>query len=142
MKFSRLTRFIATMLISVLSSNSLAFAAPKKPADPAVLKAKIQARGVGQGVRVTLTDATDITGMIVSIGDQSFALRPKKKNAGPQEIAYAQLTAVHKDKLSRGQKVAVVVVIVSAGIAVLAVVVAHELDKPWGPFAPPEGFSR
>ena len=132
MKFSRLTRFIATMLISVLSSNSLAFAAPKKPADPAVLKAKIQARGVGQGVRVTLTDATDVTGMIISIGDQSFALRPKKKNAQPQEIAYGQLTAVHKDKLSRGQKVTVVVVIVSASIAVLAVIATHELDESWG----------
>ena len=132
MKISRLIRFTTMMLISVLLINSVAFAARKKPADPAVLKAKIQARGVGQGVRVTLTDATDVTGMIISIGDQSFALRPKKKNAQPQEIAYGQLTAVHKDKLSRGQKVTVVVVIVSASIAVLAVIATHELDESWG----------
>jgi hypothetical protein len=131
MKFSRFIRFTAMLLISVLLSSNLAFAT-KKPVDPAVLKAKIQARGVGQGVRVTLTDATDVTGMIISIGDQSFALRPKKKNAQPQEIAYGQLTAVHKDKLSRGQKVTVVVVIVSASIAVLAVIATHELDESWG----------
>jgi len=128
MKFSGPIRFIAMVLISALLSNSLAFAS-KKPADPAVLKAKIQARGVGQGVRVTLTDATQVTGMIVSIGDQSFALRPKKKNAGPQEIAYAQLTAVHKDKLSRGEKIAAVVIIVSATIAVLATVVTIKIDQ-------------
>jgi hypothetical protein len=132
MTFSRFIRFTAMLLISVLLSSNLAFAT-KKPLDPAVLRAKIQARGVGQGVRVTLNDTTEVTGMIISIGDQSFALRPKKKNAQPQKIAYGQLTAVNKDKLSRGQKVTVVVVIVSAGIAVLAVVVAHELDKPWGP---------
>ena len=132
MRFSRLIRFTAVLLISVLLNNSLAFAAKKTPPDPAVLKARIQARGVGQGVRVTLTDATDVTGMIISIGDQSFALRPKKKNAQPQEIAYGQLTAVHKDKLSRGQKVTVVVVIVSASIAVLAVIATHELDESWG----------
>lgn len=131
MKFSGPIRFIAMVLISALLSNSLAFAS-KKPADPAVLKAKIQARGVGQGVRVTLTDATQVTGMIVSIGDQSFAIKPKKKNSERQEIAYAQLTAVHKDKLSRGQKVTVVVVIVSASIAVLAVIATHELDESWG----------
>ena len=128
MKFSGPIRFIAMVLISALLSNSLAFAS-KKPADPAVLKAKIQARGVGQGVRVTLTDATQVTGMIVSIGDQSFALTPNKKNSQPREIAYAQLTAVHKDKLSRGEKIAAVVIIVSATIAVLATVVTIKIDQ-------------
>ena len=128
MKFSGPIRFIAMVLISALLSNSLAFAS-KKPADPAVLKAKILARGVGQGVRVTLTDATQVTGMIVSIGDQSFAIKPKKKNSERQEIAYAQLTAVHKDKLSRGEKIAAVVIIVSATIAVLATVVTIKIDQ-------------
>jgi hypothetical protein len=129
MRISRLIRFTAMLLISVLLSNTLAFAAKKKPADPAVLKAKIQARGVGQGVRVTLTDATQVTGMIISIGDQSFAIRPKKKDAQPQEIAYAQLTAVQKDKLSRGQKIATTVIIVSAGIAVLAIIATIKFDN-------------
>jgi hypothetical protein len=133
MRFSRFIRFTAMMLISVLLSHNLAFA-EKRPADPAVLKAKIQARGVGQGVRVTLNDTTEITGMIVSIGDQSFALRPKKKNAGSQEIAYAQLAAVHKDKLSRGQKVALTVVVVSAGIAVFAVIATIKFDNSFKNF--------
>jgi hypothetical protein len=116
------------LLISALLSNNLAFAAKKVPDDPAVLKAKIQARGVGQGVRVTLNDATEVTGMVVSIGDQSFAIRPKKKGAQPQEIAYAQLTAVHKDKLTRGQRIATTVIIVSAGIAIVAVIATIDWD--------------
>jgi hypothetical protein len=134
MRFSRLIRFTALLLISALLSNNLAFARSKKPADPAVLKAKIQARGVGQGVRVSLTDTTDVTGMIVSISDQSFTLRPKKKNAQPREIAYAQLTAVHKDRLTRGQKIATGVIIASAVIVVAAVYVTIQLDRPWKNF--------
>ncbi len=141
MSFSRSIRFTGMLLISALLTNNLAFAA-KKPADPAVLKAKIQARGVGQGVHVTLTDTTDVTGMIVSIGDQSFTLRPKKKHAQTQEIAYAQLTAVYKDKLSRGQKVVVAVVVVSAAIAITAAVITHELDRPWIFYSPPLAISR
>jgi hypothetical protein len=134
MRFSRFIRCIAMLLISVLFSNNLAFAAKKKTDDPAVLKSKIQARGVGQGVRVTLTDTTDVTGMIVSISDQSFTLRPKKKNSQPREIAYAQLTGVHKDRLSRGQKIAAGVIVASAVIIVAAVYVTIQLDRPWKNF--------
>ena len=134
MRFSRLIRGTGMLLISALLSNKLAFAAKNKTDDPAVLKAKIQARGVGQGVRVTLTDTTDVKGMIVSISDQSFTLRPRKKNSLPREIAYAQLTGVHKDRLSRGEKIATGVIIASAVIIVAAVYVTHELDRPWKPF--------
>ena len=134
MRFSRLIRGTGMLLISALLSNNLAFAAKNKTDDPAVLKAKIQARGVGQGVRVTLTDTTDVKGMIVSISDQSFTLRPRKKNSLPREIAYAQLTGVHKDRLSRGEKIATGVIIASAVRIVAAVYVTHELDRPWKPF--------
>jgi hypothetical protein len=134
MRLSGLIRVTAMILISALLSNNLAFARAKKVADPAVLKAKIQARGVGQGVRVTLTDTTDVTGMIVSISDQSFTLRPKKKNSQPREIAYAQLTGVHKDRLTRGQKIATGVIIASAVIVVAAVYVTIQLDRPWKNF--------
>jgi hypothetical protein len=129
MRFSRLIRCSAILLIFTLLSHNAAFASKKKPADPAVLKAKIQARGVGQGVRVTLNDATEIKGMIFSIGDQSFAIKPGKKNAQPQEIAYAQLTAVDKDRLSRGERVTTTVIIVLAGIGVAAAVTAISFDR-------------
>lgn len=116
---SRLFRFVAILLVPALLSNNLAFAA-KKPADPAVIKAKIQGRGVGQGVRVTLNDQTDVKGTIVTIGDQSFALKLKKVDE-PREIQYAEITGVHNERLTRGQKVGIVVGVVAGVIVAVAV---------------------
>jgi hypothetical protein len=124
---SRLFRITAMLLVPALLSNSLAFAA-KRPADPAAMKAKIQARGVGQGVRVTLTDQTEIKGTIVAVRDQSFALKPKKADE-PQEIEYAQVTGVHNEQLTRGQKVGIVVGVVAGVIVVVAVVLTVKLEN-------------
>jgi hypothetical protein len=129
MRFSGLIRFTAMLLISVVLTNNLALAA-KKPADPAVMKAKVQARGVGQGVRVTLADQTEVKGLIVSVGEQSFAVKAKKADP-PREIEYAQVTGVHNDKLTRGQKVSIVVGVVAVSIIVFAVVVFRK--PPIGP---------
>jgi hypothetical protein len=123
---SRWFRLTSTFLVLVLLSNSLAFAA-KKPADPAVIKAKIQSRGVGQGVRVTLTGGTDAKGVIVAIHDQGFALKLKTVDQ-PREIEYAQITGVHNDKLTRGQKVGIVVGAVAVGIVIVAGVLTYDFD--------------
>jgi hypothetical protein len=113
----------AKVLVAVLLSNSLAFAA-KRPADPAAMKAKIQARGVGQGVRVNLADHTETKGLIVAINDLSFTVRPKN-SADVRQIEYAQLTGVHNEHLSRGQKVGITVVVIAAGIGITAAVFVH-----------------
>ena len=102
MTLSRSARFIVMLLISVLWMNGLV-AAAAKPEDPAAIKARIQARGVGNGVRVTFADNTEAKGAIVSIADQSFTLKAKH-DAQPREIQYAQLTGVHNDKMSTGTK--------------------------------------
>jgi len=120
MTISRLIRFTAMLLIPVLLSNNLAFAA-RKPTDPAAMKAKLQARGVGQGVRVVLADNTEAKGTIVTIGEQSFTLK-SKKDPQPREIEYTQVTGVHNDKITRGQKVAIGVCVAGAVIAVVAIV--------------------
>ena len=117
---SRLFRLAAILLVPTLLCNSIAFAA-KKPVDPAALKAKIQARGIGQGVRITLIDQTDVKGTIVAIGDQSFALK-LKKGSEPREFEYAGITGVHNDRLTRGQKVGIAVGVVAGFIIVVAVV--------------------
>jgi hypothetical protein len=126
MTLSRLVRLTATLLIPALLTNSLAFAA-KKPVDPAAIKAKVTAHGVGQGVRVTLADNTEAKGLIVSIGDQSFALKPK--GAGqPREIQYAQVTGVHNQKMSTGTKVIIGVAILGAVVGIAAAIFVHEWD--------------
>ena len=125
MSLSRLFRFAAVLLVPALLSNGLAFAA-KKPVDPEVMKAKIQTHGVGEGVRVTLADNTETRGLIIAIGDQSFTLKPRK-TPDVRQIEFAQVTSVHRDHLSTGQKVGIGVGIFAAGVATTATVLAYKL---------------
>jgi len=126
MTLSRWTRFSAILLIIALLGENLALAS-KKPIDPAAVKAKIQARGVGQGVRVTFADQTEAKGIIVAVNDQTFALKPK--NTALLELEYAKVTGVHEDKLSRGQKVTIGVCIVAGVIIVIGVVATVKFDS-------------
>ena len=127
MTLKRLYRLAAMLLVPFMFSSSYAFAA-KKPADPAVMKAKIEARGVGQGVRVVFADKTEATGLIAAIDDHSFTLKPKKA-ADVQQIEYAQLTGVYHDRLTRGQKVGITVGIVGVAVAIIAVVFIHKFNN-------------
>lgn len=129
MTFCRLFRFTAMLLVPVLVCNGLAFAA-HKVADPAAIKAKIQAHGVGQGVRVTLADKTEAKGMITAIGDQSFTLKPRNSD-DLRQIDYAQITGVHNDHLSRGQKIGITVGVI-AGAVVAVIVIGYEAWKHSG----------
>ena len=90
MTLSRLVRFTALLLIPALLSNNLAFGS-KRPIDAASVKIKLEARGVGQGVRVTFADNVEAKGLIVSLGEQSFSLKGKDDDQ-PREISYTQVT--------------------------------------------------
>jgi hypothetical protein len=125
MNFSRLGRLTAAFLISTLLSNSFAFA-EKKPVDPAAMKAKVQARGVGHGIRVTMADSTETKGVIVSIGEQSFTVKPKGA-VQPQEIQFTQVTGVHNDKMGTGTKVIIVVAVAGAALAITAAIIVTSL---------------
>jgi predicted thioredoxin/glutaredoxin len=130
MKFSSVGRFAAILLIPALLSNSEAFAA-RKPVDPVVIKAKVQGRGVGQGIRVKLADNTDVKGLIVSIGKQSFAVKSKDAEK-PVDIEYAQVTSVHNQKMTTGQKVGIGVAIFGAAVVITAAIVGIEFERSWG----------
>ena len=121
MNLSRLFRLAALLLVPALLSNSLAFAA-KKHLDPDAIKAKIEARGVGQGVRVTLADSTEVKGMIVAVHEHTFVVKPKHADQ-PREIEYAQVTGVHNDHLTRGQKVGITVGVVAGALAITVAVI-------------------
>jgi hypothetical protein len=129
MKLSRLVKSVAMLLISAMLSNSLAFAAKRLP-DAAVMKAKLEHRGVGRGVRVVLADKTEAKGLIGSLGEQSFTVKVKNADQ-PQEIQYAQVTSVHNDKLSTGQKIGIGVEVLGVAVLITAIVFVHEWDKPW-----------
>jgi hypothetical protein len=122
MTLTRLVRFTAMLMIAALLSNSLVQAA--RPVDPAVMRAKIKARGVGRGVRVTLANKTETKGLIVSIADQSFKLKVKGADQ-PQEIQFAQVPGVHTDKMGIGTKVIIAVAVAGAAIGIIAAIVVH-----------------
>ena len=130
MKFSSVVRFAAILLIPALLSNNEAFAA-KKPVDPVVIKAKVQGRGVGQGIRVTLADKSEVKGLIVSIGDQSFAVKQKDAEK-PVDVEYAQVTTVHNKKLTKGQKVGIGIAVFGTAVIVTAAVIGIEFCRSWG----------
>jgi len=127
MRLNRIAQVTVLLLIPAILSNSLAYAASRPP-DAAAVKEKIAARGVGQKVRVTLADKTEAKGMIVSIGDQSFALTALGA-AQPQSIQYAQVTGVHGDGLSGGAKRGIFVGIGGAALIVVLVLIARALGR-------------
>lgn len=127
MNLSKLTRLTATLLIPALLSSSFAFA-ERKPVDPAAMKAKVQARGVGHGIRVTMADSTETKGVIVSIGEQSFMVKPKGA-VQPQEIQYAKVTGVHNDKMGTGTKVIIIVGIAGAVLVITAAILLSSIHN-------------
>ncbi len=73
---------------------------------------------MGKGLKIVELDKTQVTGLIVSIGEQSFTIE-QKKGEPSTEIAYAQVRSIHnKGKLSTGAKVGIWVA-VGVGIAVV-----------------------
>jgi hypothetical protein len=126
MKFARVMRSTALLLIPALLSSSFAFAA--RPLTPPAVKTKLEARGLGHGIRVTLLSNGEAKGKIVSIGDQSFVLQAKGADA-PQTIEYAQVTGVHNDKMSTGKKVLIGVVILGAAVGIVAAILIHSFNN-------------
>jgi hypothetical protein len=116
MRFNRVAQFAALFLTPAILSSSSAYAA-KGALDAVSIKEKIAAHGVGQRVRVTLTDRTEAEGIIASVGDQSFALQARGEDQS-RSIEYAQITGVHGDGLSTG---ATVGIWVTVGVVVLVV---------------------
>jgi hypothetical protein len=123
MKLNRVMRVLALFLISALLSNNLAFAV-KRPIDPDAMKAKITARGLGQGVRVKLTDKTEVKGVILSMDDKTFVLKIKDVDQ-PRSIDYVQVTDVRNAKLSTGAKVGIGLGVLGIGIGVTVAVFAY-----------------
>jgi hypothetical protein len=122
MRFSRLGRLSASLLISAQFFAQLSVA-EEKTVDAAAVKATVQARGVGRGLKIVELDKTQVNGVIVSIGEQSFMIE-QKKGEPPAEIAYAQVRSIHnKGKLSTGAKVGIWVAVGAAVAVVVAVLV-------------------
>jgi translation initiation factor IF-2 len=126
MKGAKSLRNTALLLILASLTSQLS-SASQRPIDPVAVEAKIASRGVGQGVRVTLQDGTEVKGMIVSIGDQDFVVKAKNADLA-QTISYAQVTGVHRGRLSTGYKVLIGVGILGVAGGIFAYELAHSMD--------------
>jgi hypothetical protein len=87
----------------------------------AKIKAQVQKRGAGEKskVRVTLGNATQVKGYISKIEEASFDVNASKTGQ-VTSISYTDVQKVQGPGLSRGAKIAIVVVV---GVAVVATVV-------------------
>lgn len=122
----RLFRLVSLVIVCTLMGNDVVLAAT--PMDAATVKQKVDARGVGKGLKVTETGGTTITGSIVWIGEEGFRLKVKNEPQ-PTEISFAQVTGVRNSGLSRGAKIGIAVGIVAVVVVVVAVVLVHAFNS-------------
>lgn len=112
MRFSGIVRFLALLIFLVISGNVVCLAADKVMT-PAEIKSKLEARGVGQEVRIRLKDKTEVKGTIVSIGEDSCVIAV---NHPDQEVvSYSNVSAVHKSRKSTAKKIMTRTVFVLGG---------------------------
>lgn len=131
---TRLVSLFSLLLCLALCSQQAGFAAASTDAitTPPLVQAQLARRGVGHAVKLIRADGSEIKGRIVSLGESSVDLQSKGAS-NVSTVPYAEIARVKGPGLSTGAKVGIgigVGVVVSAGI--LAIVVNHELNKPWG----------
>jgi hypothetical protein len=89
-------RALSLLLTLAIFGNAMAYAAPRQ-LDAAKAKETLIKRGIGNGVRITQSDGTDVTGILAAIHDDSFEVTPLQASM-PTTIPYAQVTGIHNDK--------------------------------------------
>lgn len=119
MTFGRMMRTTAFLLIPTIAFNNFAAA---KPMNAAVVHSKLEARGVGHNVRITLKDKSEVKGLIITIGEDSCVLIPKEQSQ-QKTIAYDEVAAIHNTGMSTGTKIGIGVGVAVGVIVAMAVVV-------------------
>jgi hypothetical protein len=119
-------RSIAIALTLVLTSNSIALAAPKQlTTDQA--KQKVFARGIGNGIKVTQANGPQVVGIITAIRGDDFDITAKGTTQSTP-ILYANVTALHNEGSSVGKKIGTGVLI---GVVAITVVIGIGLIAFW-----------
>ena len=118
----------ALLLIVILLSNTIAYAAPK-PLTPAETKLKIEKFGVNHYVRVVEGNGIDLHGRILAVNDQSFQMQLWNQPQ-PTDIRYDQVTELHNLGWTKG-KTAILVGGLGAvvGLSVYGFVHLHNLQN-------------
>jgi hypothetical protein len=112
--------YLALICMSLVTAN-LSFVSAQTQTDITKIKTAVQKRGTGEKkrVEVKMLDGTKLKGYISEAGEDSFTLVDSKTKQSTT-IAYGDVAKV-KNRLSKGDKIAIGVVIGAA--AAVAVVV-------------------
>ena len=124
-----LSIILIVSLISLATGIQASARGSGKDALPQVekIKAKIAKLGTGEKakVRIKLRSGERLKGYISSAGENDFAITDKKSGQ-TKTVLYADVIEARKPGLSKGTKIAIVVVIgVVATAAILALVIAN-----------------
>ena len=87
----RVFRVVVLVVGLAVAGSGVALGA--KPVDAATVKQKVEERGVGKELKVSLGDGSTVSGEIVWIGEEKFQLKAKKEPE-PVDVAYAQVIRV------------------------------------------------
>ena len=87
----RVFRVLLLVVGLALAGSGVALGA--KPVDAATVKQKVEERGVGKELKVSLGDGSTVSGEIVWIGEEKFQLKAKKEPQ-PVDVTYEQVTRV------------------------------------------------
>ena len=124
----RFRRVTAIILAAGLLSEGVAEAA-KVPLDPATTRRRVQARGIGQGMKVVEADGTHARGIISAIHDDSFEITPQG-TAQATKIPFTQVTTLQNDggpskkgALKTGVAIGAGVYLMAFGLIVLITIV-------------------
>jgi hypothetical protein len=105
------------MLLGVLlATNSSSFAKSKAASD---VKTQVATLGVGKKAQVTLSDGSNVKGVIAAISDSGFTLDHGKAQ-GSHEYSYTDVSHVRREGMSRKVKTVVIIIVVSVALGIVS----------------------
>lgn len=93
------------------------------------VKERVQKRGVGERVRVTLVNGSEVKGFISEVDEASFVVTDKKSGR-TTAVSYAEVQKVRGPGLSKGAKIGITVAVVVGVLAIVVVIFIHKADEP------------
>lgn len=116
---SHLSRRSGRFFVLLLSLCTFwsALAGGSTPLDSSTAKQEVQSHGVGNTVRLTRKDGTEVRGRIVSIEDDGCVLQVNKQLVRVT-VLFDEMTTVRGPGISHGAKIGIIVGVVLVGLGI------------------------
>ena len=118
---------MANMLRILVALSLAAIYATAQSPDLKAVKAKVRdLHARSAGVKVTLTDATELRGRILRLDEDAFTVQ-QKSPARETVVSYAQVKAVDKTGLSRRAKAIIIPAAIGGGVLLVLCVAPYPI---------------